>query len=765
MYTNGGITYNPFTGNLNVGGNLNVIGNLVVDNTYINNIFLTTTDTVIITNSNATTSSTSGALQVLGGVGVGGNLFVAGSAWHNNLTVFSNNAATSTTSGALIVNGGIGVAGNLVIGSNITLSSSGGQNVTATGTSLTLQQTGDSFGTTGLTFENRVGLNGALFFNAGADLVDFGYRSSSGAQYNTRFEHRSSSLANSNNTRGEYQIIDILGAGNRQFPAVFGQSAILFSVPAFAGGAANSALVGINTLTPTSQLDVNGNMSIGSYAGVTAGPTNGVIISGNVGIGTSTVNSGNTLAVYGGNAFINNNVVASAFQPFGSVIPPNGMYLTATNTLGWATNSAERMVLDSYGNLSVNTTSVSQASAGITSFTVNGSTGAIMGLYTGGSTSKGYLYTNGSQLYLISDSTGGPLQLQVSSSNPMLFYTNNTESMRLTSTGQLLLGITSLPAGPAVWQVINNPIGGGTEWVFNNSGGGNVSALSGGGLAFSTFTGAVGSEAYIQSVLINSSGNVGIGTSTINAGNALAVYGGNIIVAGILQVSNTATQLGGIQFADGTFMGTAATGGGGGGSCISVVNDITTNAPRYITFTGATSGTISTINTSSTELVYYPVNGNLVIGGNLTVSNAVGISTFAGNVGIGTTVATTGYLLSVNGGIAATTKSFVINHPTKSGMKLQYASLEGPENGVYIRGKLEGTNRIMLPDYWSKLVDQNSISVHLTPIGKHQKLYVVEITPEYIEIASDTVFFTPLIACFYTVYAERADVPKLLVEV
>src|ERR1019366_2342916 len=46
-------------------------------------------------------------------------------------------------------------------------------------------------------------------------------------------------------------------------------------------------LVGIGTTTPQSKLDVNGNITIGSYAGATAAPANSMIISGTVAIGTS----------------------------------------------------------------------------------------------------------------------------------------------------------------------------------------------------------------------------------------------------------------------------------------------------------------------------------------------------------------------------------------------------------------------------------------------------------------------------------------------
>ena len=58
-----------------------------------------------------------------------------------------------------------------------------------------------------------------------------------------------------------------------------------------------------------------------------------------------------------------------------------------------------------------------------------------------------------------------------------------------------------------------------------------------------------------------------------------------------------------------------------------------------------------------------------------------------GNVGIATTTPDTNYKLDVNGALAATSKSFVIDHPTKEGYKLRYGSLEGPEHGVYVRGK------------------------------------------------------------------------------
>ena len=126
-------------------------------------------------------------------------------------------------------------------------------------------------------------------------------------------------------------------------------------------------------------------------------------------------------------------------------------------------------------------------------------------------------------------------------------------------------------------------------------------------------------------------------------------------------------------------------------------------------------------------------------------------------------ISTNNSILTFTGSFYATTKSFKISHPTDTTKTLTYGSLEGPEFGVYVRGKLQGTDTIQLPDYWTKLVDPNSITVSLTPIGKFQKLSVKEIKNNIIIISSDG-WFTKEINCYYVVYGERADIGKLEVE-
>ena len=115
-------------------------------------------------------------------------------------------------------------------------------------------------------------------------------------------------------------------------------------------------------------------------------------------------------------------------------------------------------------------------------------------------------------------------------------------------------------------------------------------------------------------------------------------------------------------------------------------------------------------------------------------------------------------------------KPFDLKHPTKGdGHRLRYACIEGPEAGVYYRGRLKESNVIELPYYWKDLVHSDSITVQLQPIGSNQNLVIQEFDNEFIVIAEDstnTDLVTGLstIDCFYHVYGERIDVNPLIVE-
>ena len=67
-------------------------------------------------------------------------------------------------------------------------------------------------------------------------------------------------------------------------------------------------------------------------------------------------------------------------------------------------------------------------------------------------------------------------------------------------------------------------------------------------------------------------------------------------------------------------------------------------------------------------------------------------------------------------------KGFDIKHPNKENHRLRHICLEGPEAGVYVRGRLTGSSTIDLPEYWKGLIDLESITVSLTQIGSSQDL-------------------------------------------
>ena len=107
-------------------------------------------------------------------------------------------------------------------------------------------------------------------------------------------------------------------------------------------------------------------------------------------------------------------------------------------------------------------------------------------------------------------------------------------------------------------------------------------------------------------------------------------------------------------------------------------------------------------------------------------------------------------------------KSFDIEHPTKGkGWRLRYVCLEGPEAGVYVRGRIKNEKVIKLPDSWKGLVHTDSISVQLQPVGSHQDIIVKRWDDEFIYLQAQGGL---PINCFYHVYGERKDVNPVLVE-
>lgn len=110
---------------------------------------INTTGIINTTNSTATSGTTTGALTVTGGVGIQGGIYAGG------LIRFTNNtASTSTSSGALVVTGGAGIGGAIYAGGTI---STTGVITTSNSTASTSTSTG------ALVVTGGVGIGGELY--------------------------------------------------------------------------------------------------------------------------------------------------------------------------------------------------------------------------------------------------------------------------------------------------------------------------------------------------------------------------------------------------------------------------------------------------------------------------------------------------------------------------------------------------------------------------------------------------------------------------
>jgi hypothetical protein len=131
--------YNTLTTKLILSENILNTSTVTTTNLITNKI--TVNSTATFTTSTNSTSTTSGALIITGGVGIGQDLYVGGKIVAQELdiqyttvttvsiktddvfTTYNITQASSTTTGALVVSGGAGIGGNLYVGNTATVSS------------------------------------------------------------------------------------------------------------------------------------------------------------------------------------------------------------------------------------------------------------------------------------------------------------------------------------------------------------------------------------------------------------------------------------------------------------------------------------------------------------------------------------------------------------------------------------------------------------------------------------------------------------------
>jgi hypothetical protein len=99
--------------------------------------------------------------------------------------------------------------------------------------------------------------------------------------------------------------------------------------------------------------------------------------------------------------------------------------------------------------------------------------------------------------------------------NNARIFTNGAERLRVDSSGKVLIGSTTAPSGSSLHTLIASTTNAGLQLSRTDATGtGGAILTTGNNLRFYTHSGAIGSESYSERMHINSSGNVGIGTTS-----------------------------------------------------------------------------------------------------------------------------------------------------------------------------------------------------------------------------------------------------------
>ncbi|HEX8253771.1 MAG TPA: hypothetical protein VF846_11515 [Thermoanaerobaculia bacterium] len=98
---------------------------------------------------------------------------------------------------------------------------------------------------------------------------------------------------------------------------------------------------------------------------------------------------------------------------------------------------------------------------------------------------------------------------------------------------------------------------------------------------------------------------------------------------------------------------------------------------------------------------------------------------------------TGGVTVTGNFTVTGGTKNFAVVDPANSSKAIYFAALEGPEAGTYFRGTaktVDGVAVIDLPGHFSRITENERMTVQLTPVGAAGQLYVVKKSPQQVTV-------------------------------
>ena len=581
----------------------------------------------IFTGTTNATSTITGALQVAGGVGIGGSLFVGGITTVTNVT-----PSSSTITGAVIVAGGVGIGGGLFVGGTVT-----GTNHIVTGTAIS---TGTATGA--LQVVGGVGIGGALYVGNTATVI-------------------SSVIATSTNT-GALQVAGGVGIGGALY---VGNTATIISSVA-------------STSTNTGALLVAGGVGIGGalYVGNTTTIISSVIatstntgalqVAGGVGIGGA-LYVGNTATIISSAVSISTNT--------GALQVAGGVGIGGNLNIGGGHLQAGITTITNITNATSTVTGALQIAGGV---------GIGGDLWVGGN-----IYLDGVGLDTVYGTTATFTQIYATGTNVASSTSTGALQVKggvgvggnIYSGGKLATVGGTVTAGAIITNAGSSGITLGGVTYSNISEGTGTTAL----LNFNTFNGSVISSSLIPTVTstFTNAATVYIAaapsstTASVTISNAWGLYS-----VGGIKTDGNLTVAGSISGSVGTITGTLEQ--------IAITNDQTSLTPKYLvavtTSSGGNTATVvggwgpyvipssgvvvintNTVSTTATTGALRVVGG-VGIGGNLNVAGGTYITGITTVTNLTSVASTNSGALQVSGGVGIAGSLFIGGSSTTTGV-------------------------------------------------------------------------------------------------